>query len=124
MTHADAYELLAAKTSANTDPGLDETELNVLLRSHAVVDRYGIRPDERGWEPTYSLDAAAAEGWRWKAAKVADRFAFSSDAGSFQRDQVHQHCIAMAQHYSSKVVRTLDTAPFADDYTRWGDLLP
>ncbi len=96
----------------------------MLLKTHAVVDRYGIRPDETSWEPTYALDAAAAEGWRWKAAKVAERFAFSSDAGSFQRDQIHTHCLAMARHYSSRVVRTLDTAPYSDDDVRWGGMLP
>jgi hypothetical protein len=60
------------------------------------------------WEPTYDLNSAAAEGWRWKAAIVAGQFDYSINAGpsqqSFQRSSKHAHCIAMAQAYQAKVV--------------------
>ena len=124
MTHAEAFELLATMTASGTDPMLEERELDALLATHRIADRYGSRPIDSSWEPTYDFNAAAAEGWRWKAAKVSDRFSFSSDAGSFSRDQVYAHCLQMASHYSSRVVRTLDPARFADDTLPWGDLLP
>jgi hypothetical protein len=56
----------------------------------------------------WDLNSAAAEGWRLKAGKAANRFDFGSDVNSFSRDQVYKHCIEMAKHYGSNVV-SLDT---------------
>ncbi len=55
------------------------------------------------WTPTYDLNAAAAEGWRWKAARVAGEFTFGTDQQSFNRDDKHVHCMAMAEHYQKRV---------------------
>jgi hypothetical protein len=82
------------------------------------------------WEPTYDLNSAAAEGWRWKAAIVAGQFDFSINAGpsqqSFARSAKHAHCLAMMQAYQAKVlssprirssvpVRTLPAIPVPYD---------
>lgn len=60
---------------------------------------------ERGqylYTPTFDLRAAAAEGWRWKAAKVAAEYNVSAGGGtSFQRSQKWQQCMAMARSYQS-----------------------
>lgn len=55
------------------------------------------------WAPTFDLAAAAAEGWRMKAALVSDRFRFADDGDSYDRDQVFAHCVRMAELYEQKV---------------------
>lgn len=54
------------------------------------------------WVPTWDLNHAAAEGWRWKAAKVATEFDFSTDGQSFKRDQQRAACLEMAAQYANK----------------------
>lgn len=54
------------------------------------------------WNPTYDLERAAAEGWRWKAGKAASRYNFASDNAQFDRGQVYTHCEAMANIYAKK----------------------
>ncbi len=71
--------------------------------SGAAVTADGVEYTEDGvapWLGEWSLMAAAAEGWRWKAGKVAGRFTFSSDVNSFQRRQMHEMCLQMADQYS------------------------
>lgn len=64
------------------------------------------------WVPTWDLNAAAAEGWRWKAAKVANQFQFSADGQSFQRQQVYDHCLTMVQEYANKGAGTMAIGRF------------
>ena len=55
------------------------------------------------WTPTWDLDAAAAEGWRVKASKVAGRFDFTTDGQNFQRSQVAAHCRQMERMFRRKI---------------------
>lgn len=54
------------------------------------------------WTPTYDLYAAAAEGWRWKAGKIADAFDFSTDQQNFQRSQKVAQMMKMAEFYDAR----------------------
>lgn len=58
------------------------------------------------WLPTYALTWAAAEGWRWQAAKVAERYKFQADGGTFVRDQVFTHCLKMVNEYQEQANNT------------------
>lgn len=51
------------------------------------------------WTPTYSIYWAAAEGWRWKAAKVTNRYKFMADGSSFSREQLFDQCMVMVKEY-------------------------
>ena len=56
------------------------------------------------WTPTWNLRAAAAEGWRWKAAKVVAQYDVAAGGGtSFNRSQQYKHCIEMARTFGSGV---------------------
>lgn len=55
-----------------------------------------------GWQPTYALALAAAEGWRMKAGLVSDRFRFADDGDSYDRQQIFEHCFRMAEQYEKK----------------------
>jgi hypothetical protein len=63
------------------------------------------------WVPTYDLNAAAAEGWRWKAAAAACRFDFMANRNQFRRSMVHDHCLAMAKAYARKQAYTISILP-------------
>jgi hypothetical protein len=55
------------------------------------------------WQPTYDLNAAAAEGWRWKMAKLASGIDFTTDGQSFSKSQAFDHAKAMIEYYASRV---------------------
>jgi hypothetical protein len=59
------------------------------------------------WVPTFDLNFAAAEGWRWKAGKAAGLFNIAPDGNSFQRSQVYAQCIRQASEYASKSMRSV-----------------
>jgi hypothetical protein len=46
-----------------------------------------------------SIFGAAAEAWRMKAANVADWYLANIDGSFLSRNQVWEHCMAMADHY-------------------------
>lgn len=60
------------------------------------------------WAPTWDLEAAAAKGWELKAGKAAEDFPFTTDAQTFERHKVMDHCERMAQNYRR---RTVGSAP-------------
>jgi len=43
--------------------------------------------------------AATADGWRVKAATVSEWYMVNIDGAFLNREQVFNHCIAMAEHY-------------------------
>ena len=45
------------------------------------------------------LFATAAEAWRMKAANVASWYLANIDGSFLSRNQVWEHCMAMAEHY-------------------------
>ncbi len=91
-------------TSWETAPALTAIEVEDLLIVAARMDRYGVEPATTGWEATYDLNAAAAEGWRWKAAKVTGAFDFVSDGQRFDRSQQHAMCLQMSDHYRRRLL--------------------
>ena len=100
MTEAEARVQLERMTAHDTPPALTETEVVDLVEQARVHDPAGLNPDDEGWTPTYNLQRAAKTGWEWKAARASGNFAFAADGERFDRDQVYEHCMAMARHYS------------------------
>lgn len=99
-------------TAATTHPVLTPDEVADLLSMFAVADASGYAPSDIGWTPTYDLNRAAAEGWRWKAGKAAAEFDFSSEERSkFERSQVHAACMAQSHAYANRVVGSVRVVP-------------
>lgn len=101
MTEAQARARLERMVAVSDVPELTATEVDDLVSLARRADRWGRGTSDEGWEPTYNLATAAAEGWRWKAGRVAGNYSFGADGGNFSRSEVYQHCLQMASHYSS-----------------------
>jgi hypothetical protein len=102
-----ARGLLAHMTSADTEPVLSDADLDLLLELARIPDSVGLAATDAGWTPTYDLNYAAAEGWRWKAGKAAASYAFSMDGESPERSFLMVRCEHMADRYSRKVVTSV-----------------
>ena len=110
MTLAEATARLERMTASTVDPTLTDDEITDLLTAAARVDTDGLAPTDDDWTGTWDLNFAAAEGWRWKAGKVAERFAANLDGANLARQQIFEHCLAMATNYSRRVVGTFTIA--------------
>jgi len=112
MNATDALARLQRMTQYATEPALTSDDLSDLLMHAASEDEDGREPQEDAWEPTYSaiwLNAAAAEGWRWKAGKLGAGETFSSDGASFNPEQRRNFCLEMAQRYQMRVAGSIRT---------------
>lgn len=74
------------------------TDLDGFVRTETVSLDGTVTWKDAGseWGPTWDLNAAAAKGWEWKAAKAAALFSFGTDGQQFSRGQIHAHCVEMA----------------------------
>lgn len=106
-TLSAAATLLSHMTSADTEPLLSTTDLDDLLTLAAIPDSLGLSATAVGWTPTYDLNFAAAEGWRWKAGKAASSYAFTMDGESPERSFLMIRCEKMAASYSQKVITSV-----------------
>lgn len=122
MEAADARERLESMVAASSSPTLTTAEVDQLMLIAARPDGDGLLPDAGGWSGTYDLNAAAAEGWRWKAAKVAGDFTFATDGQTFNRSDMVKACQAMALTYSKRVAGSI---PLVARDSEWDtDLIP
>lgn len=98
---------LANMVAANEEPTLDAVQINDLLALASVPDANGVAAADPGWTPTYDLNCAAAEGWRWKAAKAASSYAFTLDGDSTERSFLMIRCEHMADRYSKLIMSSI-----------------
>lgn len=113
-----AWARLKAMTDADSAPVLSADDLSALLSLAALADTAGNAPSVSGWTPTYDLHRAAAEGWRWKAARLVGAYDFTADGATYQRSQMLAHCERMIAQYARKVVSYVGVqAPLAQGGT-------
>lgn len=107
MDQATAEARLRRMLQVTVKPLLDESEIADLLVMAEAADAAGLAPADPGYTPTYtdaSLRNAAAEGWRWKAAKASSDFEIGVGTGkTFKRQQVIEHCLTMAAQYGASL---------------------
>ncbi len=89
-------------TAWEAQPTLSSEEIDDLLIQFRKTDAAGVKAGEIGWIPTYNLNAAAAEGWRWKAAKASELISVDLDGERLSSQMVFEHCERMAKTYSRK----------------------
>lgn len=119
MTPETAQARIEVMTAWDSEPTLSSTEVSMLLELAQRADVDGFAPSHDDWTPTYDLNAAAAEGWRWKAAKVAGKFDVSTDGQAVSRSQMVAHCQQMADQYRRKIVQQIPVyGTLTTPYTR------
>lgn len=118
MDKATAWVRLKAMTAATSAPELAADEIEALLAMCRLADSAGAAPSDADWIPTYDLNRAATEGWRWKAGKAAGSYDFTADGATFNRAQIISHCEMMTQQYRRKIAGSL----IVDNTQRYIDL--
>lgn len=101
MDRGVALTLLSEKVAATSRPVLADATVAALLDAYPTTDADGRAPTDTGWVGTWDLNAAAAEGWRMKAGKVAGDFNFSADNASYSKADVLAHCLEMETKYAA-----------------------
>lgn len=104
MDATEAQARLEIMVAADSAPTLSETEIGYLLTMCKLADSAGRAPDNDDWDPTWDLNRGAAEGWRWKAGKIAGDFNFSEAGGSYHLSDAVQHCQQMADRYRRRII--------------------
>jgi len=91
---------LKRMTAWDSTPALSEDEIDALLAAFSKTDANDVAPGEDDWVETYNLRAAAAEGWRWKAAKASSSVSTDLDGDRLSSNQLFEHCNRMIGVYS------------------------
>jgi len=86
---------------------LEDANENLVGVAYTVNDESGLvrfTPDTEGsayyvTTRTYNLNRAAAEVWETKAAHASKGYAFTADGATYNRQQVYEHCLRMADRY-------------------------
>lgn len=103
ISETDARSRLDSMLQSASEPLLTQAEVEALLVEAKRADADGLAPSDTGWTPTWDLNAAAAEGWRRKAGKVAGRFDVTVDGDALRRSQMFSACLVMADRYARKI---------------------
>lgn len=114
MDREVALGILTDRVAAASRPVLAPATLERILDQWATPDALGRPKSDADWDPSYDLNAAAAEGWRIKAGMVAGDFNFSADGASYSKADVLAHCLEMETKYASRshgVLATLAGRP-------------
>lgn len=96
-TEAETRARLTTFGALSDEPALDSADVDVVLDMSKRIDRYGVRPIDTGWEPTYDHNYAVAQCWLVKATRLANRYLFMSGGKMFSRNQFYEHCMQL--HY-------------------------
>ena len=98
---ATALDRLKRMTAWASEPTLSSDDLELLLDQFSTQDVNGVSPGGVDWIPTYNLRSAAAEGWRWKAAKASELQSTDLDGDRMSANQIFDHCQKMIKTYST-----------------------
>lgn len=110
---ADAFKKLSRMVDSCGEPKLSTEEVEDLLYQFRVADADGVLPGEADYVLTYSLRAAAREGWKLKAAKAAELQSTDLDGDRMSANQIFEHCERMVRRYSSST--SVSVGPAAEE---------
>jgi hypothetical protein len=117
MTEAEARARLQRMIAATEEPLLDVADIDDLVVIAKRPDSAGLVPSDPLWTPTWDLNAAAAEGWLWKAGKVSPNYSFGIDASRDMQSDVFTHCMAMHESLTKGSSGSAKVPGMIDDFT-------
>jgi len=97
-------------TAWEIEPALLDAEIDELLEQSGSPDQDGNMPEDEGWEPTYALNTAAANGWLIKAGRASSTTETEPES-TYITSKVFDNCLKMAKLFSARKagsVRTTD----------------
>jgi hypothetical protein len=98
----DAVTIVAEYSSADEFPEVSQAALEQIVHRCARVDQHDRLPTDPMWDETYDVYAATATVFEVKAARVANRFDFSTDGQQLNRSQMAAHFMAMAKMWRAR----------------------
>ena len=110
MDRTVALTRLTSMVAATSRPVLSTEQVNALLDATVIPDASNLLVTDPSYVPTWDLNMAAAEGWRWKAAAVAGDFTFSADGASYDKGSVMANCLMMEAKFAAKGHGTMEVA--------------
>lgn len=113
------YTVTTAGTTGASEPTWPTTSGATVADGTAVWTESGPAP----WTATYDLNAAAAEGWRWKGAKVTNRVTVAEDQQQLSRSDYLKHCAAMVRLYQAKIAQAVAVPGRGVDWTHEDEVL-
>jgi hypothetical protein len=99
VTEAEARARIELFLDPQTEPIIYAAELDILLDISRRVDRSGVRPSDTGWEETYDVNYAVAQGWLVKSTRLAPRYLFMDAGKMYSRNQFYDHCVALHKKF-------------------------
>jgi hypothetical protein len=103
----DAVTLVTEYSSAGEFPEVGQAAVEQIVHRCARMDSEGFVPGETGWHATYDVYAATATVFEVKAAKVANRFDFSTDGQQLNRSQMAAHFMVMGKMWRARTAGTI-----------------
>lgn len=92
-----AYVVTTAGTSGATEPDFTGEPLETIIDNTVIWTR----SVKLLYTPTWNLARSAAEGWEWKASKVASQYDVQAGKVKADRSQIFQMCKQQAAHFRS-----------------------
>jgi hypothetical protein len=107
----DAVTIVSEYSSSGEFPDVSQAAVEQIVHRCARVDGEGRLPTDPSWDDTYDVYAATATVFEVKAARVANRFDFSTDGQQLNRSQMAAHFMAMAKMWRARTAGTIPKAP-------------
>lgn len=77
-------------------PALPVQDIDLLMTQARLEE-----PDDEELLPGFDLSAAAAEGWRWRAGRLADQRQVGAEGAQVANQQRFEHALQMVSLYAS-----------------------
>jgi hypothetical protein len=103
----DAVTIVAEYSAADEFPEISQAAVEQIVHRCARMDHEGRLPTDPSWDETYDVYAATATVFEVKAARVANRFDFSTDGQQLNRSQMAAHFMAMAKMWRARTAGTV-----------------
>jgi len=110
----DAVTIVSEYSSADEFPEMPQAAVEQIVHRCARQDSHGRLPTDPNWDETYDVYAATATVFEVKAARVANRFDFSTDGQRLDRSQMAAHFMAMARMWRARTAGVISKQPPSD----------
>lgn len=111
----DAVTVVTEYSAAGEFPEVSQAAVEQIVHRCARMDHAGRLPTDPSWDETYDVYAATATVFEVKAARVANRFDFSTDGQQLNRSQMVAHFTAMAKMWRARTAGVISRQPPESD---------